>query len=545
MIPKELKESYFRKLLEMANEDLKIQHYEINFNGNVEYYLPYEAFFFKHNPTFFNYLLTQNHNRTKIFNLKEGIFEIVFDIDIKNDVNENEKNDFLNKVVEKLKSLGINKFYIWHSGGNGFHIHMFFEIKNLEEIQKFQPNEIQNYIIEHFKKIIEDLNKLNPNIQIETQQLSFDKWIRMEGSINPKKNQPKLCLIDGKLTFPQNIELNDFVINVRSLEQKVEETKKKLEAIKVNASEISKRDSIKIWWIEELLQTPLTDGRERVINLVLSPYLMNYKNLDPETAKLIILNWLNECSKLKPLKSRLKESYIIYQLKYAKENGLKPLSLQKALNETLADVKEFVEKFSNYQRGYYPKLKEIYEVIKNDVEQIRNFEDFLIEMLDYYIYEVKEMPFVFLKILYLIYKNRDKLKDSKLMNHIVNVEMLGNTLGIKIGFVMYKFKTLESFFFNHGKEFETAYRYAIRKKIIEMAINRFFEKLKQLEKFSKKDIEQINSEVKLFNSKRNLDKFVKECLKSKVFSKDGKYFKLGEDVKMDVIKRIVFKLKDV
>jgi len=530
------REKYLKELLDLAPNDLKIQLYEIK-NGEVFYNESLEAIYYKLNPSLFSSLVKEDFNRRKIFDLNKGIFEIVFDIDIKaNDVSENEKNEFLNKVVEKLKSLRITKFYVWHSGNVGYHIHMFFEIKNLEEIQNYQPEEIQNYIIEHFKKIAEDLNKTTSRIQIETKQLSFNEWIRLEGSINPKSGKRKLCLIDGKLTFPESIELNEFVIDKNEIERKREEIRKQYEKVK-NVNHFGGKT---IWWIEELLQTPLSDGRERVVNLILAPYLVNYKNYDFETAKTIILNWLNESNKLRPLKSKLKESYVIYQLKYAKEKGLKPLSLQRALSEKLSDVKEFVEKFSNLRALRFKKLKDVYDVVSKDIEQIKNFEDFILSELKYYIYDVEKIPYHLLKILYLVYKNMNKLNGSKILDFEVNVGDFENALGFRfVGMFTLRYEKLKTLFFRYGKNFENGYKRRISEIVLDAKINNFVEKLIQLGKFKRVDLINLDKEIQIFKRESKVIKFYDECRGLGYFKQESKKFYVVDVSKIEEIKRII------
>ncbi|BCS90846.1 MAG: hypothetical protein ARM1_0303 [Candidatus Micrarchaeota archaeon] len=84
-----------------------------------------------------------------------------------------------------------------------------------------------------------------------------------------------------------------------------------------------------IEWIERLLNIPIPDGRHRVVNLILAPYLVNVKALDIEEAVSIIRDYIERCKALN--NTSITESYIRYQCKYAKQKGLKPLSKAKAI----------------------------------------------------------------------------------------------------------------------------------------------------------------------------------------------------------------------
>lgn len=48
-------------------------------------------------------------------------------------------------------------------------------------------------------------------------------------------------------------------------------------------------------WIEILLDTPLPDGRHRIVSHLLAPYLINVKHLEIEKAREIIEKWVEKC----------------------------------------------------------------------------------------------------------------------------------------------------------------------------------------------------------------------------------------------------------
>ncbi|MEM3781865.1 MAG: DNA primase noncatalytic subunit PriX [Candidatus Micrarchaeaceae archaeon] len=82
-------------------------------------------------------------------------------------------------------------------------------------------------------------------------------------------------------------------------------------------------------WVEALLSTPIPDVRHRSVNLILAPYLTNIRGLDPDAAAGVIIDYIEKCKQLNP-DTRINEAYIRYQCRYAKEHGLKPLSLSRA-----------------------------------------------------------------------------------------------------------------------------------------------------------------------------------------------------------------------
>lgn len=82
-------------------------------------------------------------------------------------------------------------------------------------------------------------------------------------------------------------------------------------------------------WIDRLLSTPIPDVRHRVVNLVLAPYLVNIKGMEVDEAVKVITAYIEECKKLNP-DTNIGETYIKYQCNYAKNKGMRPLSMAKA-----------------------------------------------------------------------------------------------------------------------------------------------------------------------------------------------------------------------
>ncbi len=82
-------------------------------------------------------------------------------------------------------------------------------------------------------------------------------------------------------------------------------------------------------WIEKLLSTPIPDVRHRTVNIILAPYLTNVKELDADAAATVIIDYIEKCKEINP-DTKINDSYIRYQCRYAKAKGLKPLSLKRA-----------------------------------------------------------------------------------------------------------------------------------------------------------------------------------------------------------------------
>lgn len=92
--------------------------------------------------------------------------------------------------------------------------------------------------------------------------------------------------------------------------------------IKINNQE-------KYRWIEKLLYHPIADVRHRTVNLILAPYFINIIGTSEEDAIKKIHEYIQRCKELNP-DTNVNETYIRYQIRYAKAKGTKPLSFEKA-----------------------------------------------------------------------------------------------------------------------------------------------------------------------------------------------------------------------
>lgn len=80
-----------------------------------------------------------------------------------------------------------------------------------------------------------------------------------------------------------------------------------------------------IAWIDAILNNGgMADGRKRLTDLVLAPYLVNIKQYDYEDAYNRLIDWLDRCSQKSRLgfNARLK---IRYALQKSRMNGIRPL----------------------------------------------------------------------------------------------------------------------------------------------------------------------------------------------------------------------------
>jgi|SRR5579875_231356 hypothetical protein len=128
------------------------------------------------------------------------------------------------------------------------------------------------------------------------------------------------------------MELADFLrrFNIQNWETK-HVTENRIESsVKTNGYE----------YIERLLSTPVSDGRHRIIWLILTPYLINVKKLSEEDASMLIMKYIDKCNELTNTNAidRLQ-----YYIQYATVTGLMPPKLV-TLQQTEPDLYNIITK---------------------------------------------------------------------------------------------------------------------------------------------------------------------------------------------------------
>ena len=296
--------------------------------------------------------------------------EWVFDIDGENWESVRELARRLEEVLEKWKI----PFNRW-SSGRWLHYHVFVDMSELYQTEL--PEWYWKLVKYHFGKMMKmekittndlvmfqrEVHKLIPLVLIEEIEkvdgayfdlnkfVSSRSLIRAEGSINPKTRAYKTFLeklpqeqelvgISWKVKFPEKIEVwkpepkvydNLFLVAYWNY------LKPRYELPIESQGRVYKPRN-KVKWIEKLLEIPISDGRHRAVNLIFAPYFMNILKVDEATALEKIMEWIGKCNELSLTK--VNQNYVLYQLRYSKKRGLKPLGKAK-LKEVFSDVVDF------------------------------------------------------------------------------------------------------------------------------------------------------------------------------------------------------------
>jgi hypothetical protein len=249
-------------------------------------------------------------------------------------------------ITGVLETFGIESFKIKFSGRRGFHLVIngdaFNVFKSKDEFLDAYPR-LPKLICKFLESSLKSDQKKGVKFDYEIYQPR--RLLRLAYSLHEESNLVSLPLsIDEISSFkledarPENIKVNWDWLNVKPkigeawdlmdvVSRWMKRKKDSIEAIKVIRPVLSKNFK-RHNWIEKLLNEPIDDGRHRILWLIIAPYLVNVKGLRIEEAERVALGYLERCNEVKRIEGNLK-GLARYYVKYAKDRGLKPLSLLK------------------------------------------------------------------------------------------------------------------------------------------------------------------------------------------------------------------------
>jgi len=317
-----------------------------------------------------NMVLHFGSNRTLCHN------EIVFDIDWKpNNVNSPKRiyPHALRQAIyleQVLKGFGIP--FIRCFSGRLFHYHIFLVPEWKELIKPFLPEDSEDMYRMFKAGIIQYVEKyLTKDVYCDIDKgiVSAKRhMIRMIGSLNSKTNNYKNYLPDGLPKYYPNFNYEDIVYP----DPKCIEFWKPSKLIIVNvissfierntipkqpSAYISYRNGSSIKWIEDILRrNDISDGRSRLLGLVIVPYLKNIKGLDNESVVNICRDWLRRQPNLNKNQKKGNKSVSKNEKFYLCIVKSCAKCLDKKLKEGQTIYPQSEEKFKNINKDLLPIL---------------------------------------------------------------------------------------------------------------------------------------------------------------------------------------------
>ena len=274
--------------------------------------------------------------------LKEGatwIPDLLFiDLDLTNFKTEKILQVTLNKTLKSIKEKLDNNAHptvLW--SGNGYHVILpvYCSIV-LERIQDFQGFDNPS---EKFLRFAKDI--LSNNKADKSNNPSFRSCLlRIPNSFNAKCLAKGASFENSKIKIIQEWNrdrpsikflLKDFKRYL--INQKIKELNKKRK-IERRLGYQSNTENNRIFWIEKLLDTPISDFRKNATNLILAPYLVNIKKLSYQQSFVTLTDWLQKCNSFNKLD--FNPDYLVkYALTTAIQKRIPPMKLVTLMDRNL------------------------------------------------------------------------------------------------------------------------------------------------------------------------------------------------------------------
>ena len=234
---------------------------------------------------------------------------IMLDLDLEYFETREHLDKQLDKIIKKLSQKfkgNANPTILWT--GNGYHIYQPIEGIVFEREQAFYDflpylngKDLTTEFMRFAEKFFSDGKadpKHNPSIN--------NCLLRIPGTINSKNGKVVEIIQewDGNLPNVRYVanDFFDYLIDKRNDHIKCKEIEKKRRLRYSNRTISVKYSSTnKSEWIEKLLLSSLADNRKYSIFHILTPYLLNTRNLSEEEASKVMLQWLSGCNNLRKL----------------------------------------------------------------------------------------------------------------------------------------------------------------------------------------------------------------------------------------------------
>jgi hypothetical protein len=249
------------------------------------------------------------------------------------------------KAVKALAYFNVESFILKFSGRRGFHL----IIPGLS-LDVFAPGEFRLaypklavMLAEWFKAVINE-----PNVKVDLTVYKPRQMMRAPYSIHEETRLVSIPVEDPLKFRVKEAKIEHVKIHELPLKGRAGEAGELLESVRewwktqtptepglkiISRGKVDEAQSKAYRWIERLIESPIDDGRHRVLWFILAPYLVNVKGLSLEEAEQIALDYLTKCSRIKPIEGDLNR-LVKYYVEYAARTGLKPPSLKTLRTKT-------------------------------------------------------------------------------------------------------------------------------------------------------------------------------------------------------------------
>jgi hypothetical protein len=204
----------------------------------------------------------------------------------------------LTKTLRKISETIISEpTVIW--SGSGYHIYLVLDAFVLEREDAFNNSRFGSNPSQKFLRFAEWFLSDGKCDQQHNKTVSLRNcMLRIPVSINSKNRQRVRIVQKWKGSRPPiNYLLRDFRRYLIDERMRELETRRKNRRCEIEVNAINGN----IRWIENLLQTPISDFRKLAIWHILVPYLLNIRGLTAEETRGIMHEWLDKCSQLRKL----------------------------------------------------------------------------------------------------------------------------------------------------------------------------------------------------------------------------------------------------
>lgn len=233
---------------------------------------------------------------------------IFIDIDRSNFKDDRSFENALSKTLKNIKEK-LNGHPTVNNSGNGYHILLPIECPIiLEQIEQFQKYKNYGFFVSQeflrFAEIFLSKRKADPR-----HYPSFKSCqIRIPGSTNSKYNT-KVKIVQ-KWNGVRPSVTREFLEDFRTyLEQKITDQENFKDNNNYNNYKYKNNNNSNhhhysnnnnnnnhIEWIEKILLHPIEDCRKIIVDLILSPYLINIKKMSYDESYRIVREWLDKCN---------------------------------------------------------------------------------------------------------------------------------------------------------------------------------------------------------------------------------------------------------